>query len=145
MTHHALLARQLKRLGLDLASSPDAMGWQALLERVARVYDEHDKERYLLERSQDLASEEMSSLYAALRAEHDQLETRVRERTEALRVSESRLSSLLSLSADWIWEQDNELQFSYFSEGMQAATGIAAADLLGRRRMADDDAPVVSP
>ena len=137
---HALLARQLKRLGLDASAPPDAAGWQALLERVSRVYEEHDKERYLVQRSQDLASEEMAALYAALRAERDQLDSRVRERTEALRLSESRLSSLLSLSADWIWEQDAELRFTYFSEGMEAATGLPPSALLGRQRRTEGEA-----
>jgi diguanylate cyclase (GGDEF)-like protein/PAS domain S-box-containing protein len=139
-----VLARQLRRLGLDAAVAPDAAGWQALLERVSRVYEEHDKERYLMERSQDMAAEEMAALYGVLRSERDQLDSRVRERTEALRLSESRLSSLLSLSADWIWEQDADLRFTYFSEGMEAATGLSPFDLLGRQRQTDG-ATVAAP
>jgi len=50
--------------------------------------------------------------------DRDQLECRVRERTEALRLSESRLSSLLSLSGGWIWEQDGNLGFTYVSDGI---------------------------
>jgi diguanylate cyclase (GGDEF)-like protein/PAS domain S-box-containing protein len=137
MDLHSLLRRQLKRLAIDPELPPDAAGWSELLQRVSRAYDEHDQESYLLERSQDLASQEMAALYATVRADRDQLESRVRERTEALRLSESRLSSLLSLSADWIWEQDANLQFTYVSEGFQAATGIGPSQLLGRSRMSD--------
>jgi diguanylate cyclase (GGDEF)-like protein/PAS domain S-box-containing protein len=138
MELHALLRRQLKRLNLDAAASPpDAAGWQALLERISRAYAEHDQDRYLLERTQDLASEEMGALYATVRADRDQLDSRVRERTEALRLSEGRLASLLSLSADWIWEQDADLRFTYFSDGIETATGIAPAQLLGRTRTSD--------
>src|SRR5437867_3867196 len=137
MDLHALLKRQLKRLDIDPSAPPSAAGWSALLQRISRAYDEHDQESYLLERSQDLASQEMAALYATVRADRDQLDSRVRERTEALRLSEGRLSSLLSLSADWIWEQDAQLRFTYISEGMEAATGIAPSRLLGRHRMAD--------
>ena len=137
MDLHALLRRQLKRLAIDPAVAPDAAGWRELLQRVSRAYDEHDQESYLLERSQELASQEMAALYATVRADRDQLDSRVRERTEALRLSEDRLSSLLSLSADWIWEQDAQLRFTYLSDGIEAAIGVEPSQLLGRRRMFD--------
>jgi diguanylate cyclase (GGDEF)-like protein/PAS domain S-box-containing protein len=56
------------------------------------------------------------------------------EALAALALSESRLASLLKLSADWVWEQDAELRMTYVSEGMQAATGIPPEVVLGRRR-----------
>ncbi len=120
---HALLKRQLRRIGIDLAADI-AAPWRELLERVSRAYEEHDLERYLLERSQDLASNEMADLYARVRADRDLLESRVRDRTEALGLSEGRLASLLELSADWIWEQDAELRFTYISESLQVAAGF---------------------
>jgi len=136
MTLHALLRRQLRRLGLEAdGGAPDAERWRELLERVSRAYEENDQEHYLLERSQDLSSQEMTALYGTLRNDRDLLDSRVRERTEALRVSESRLTSLLSLSADWIWEQDADLRFTYFSDGIVAATGIQQTALIGQRRM----------
>jgi diguanylate cyclase (GGDEF)-like protein/PAS domain S-box-containing protein len=141
---HPLLARQLRRLGILPEAGPPASGpWAELLARVSRVYEDHDQERYLLERSQELASQEMADLYATVRADRDLLDSRVQERTDALRLSEARLSSLLSLSADWIWEQDEELRFTYFSEGIQAAAGISPQMLIGRRRLSDEsfDAP----
>ena len=133
---HPLLARQLRRLGLDAETLPSPT-WAELLRRVGRAYEEHDQERRLLEHSQDLASREMAALYATLRADRDHLEQRVQERTEALRLSEARLSSLLSLSADWIWEQDAELRFTYVSDGIQSAMGVRPEDIVGRRREFD--------
>jgi diguanylate cyclase (GGDEF)-like protein/PAS domain S-box-containing protein len=138
MEMHALLERQLRRLGIDPQTPPTGPdAWQELLQRVSRAYEENDRERYLLERSQELASKETSQLYAALRAERDQLDRRVQERTEALLLSEGRLSSLLSLSADWIWELDEQLRFVFISEGLEQATGIHPSELLGRKRMAE--------
>jgi len=135
---HPLLRRQLKRLGLDPDSLPtDKSTWQRLLQGVGRAYDEHDQERYLLDRSQGLVAGEMAQLYATVRADRDQLESRVLDRTTALQRSEARLQSLVSLSADWIWEQDEELRFTYVSDGIAAATGTAPEDLLGRKRLSD--------
>ena len=137
---HPLLKRQLRRAGVEAdADPPDAAQWPELLRRVSRAYEEHDQDRYLLERSQDLASQEMVALYRALRDERDQLDQRVRERTEALTLSEGRLTSLLSLSADWIWEQDAELRFTFFSDGIEAATGIKASTLIGLQRNEQDN------
>ncbi len=136
---HPLLQRQLRRLGLEpgpaAPDAPDAPAWLRLLERVSQAYFEAEQDRYLLERSQDIASREMSELYAALQAERDLLESRVRERTDALQLSQSRLSSLVSLSSDWIWEQDAELRFTYLSEGLRQATGVDPASLVGKRRL----------
>ncbi|UVK40155.1 PAS domain-containing protein [Mesorhizobium sp. AR10] len=47
--------------------------------------------------------------------------------TEALR-------QLVEAGADWIWETDAELRFSWVSENYQAATGIDPASILGRFR-----------
>ena len=128
---HPLLLRQLRRVGLSADIGASA-GLGELLQRISRAYAEHDQERMLLERSQDLSSQEMVVLNQALRVERDALEQRVRERTAALEVSQSRLSSLLSLSADWVWEQDSELRFTYVSAGFRTAVGIEPR-MLGQR------------
>ncbi len=96
---HPTLERQLRRLGLDAVQPEPA--WAQLLERVSRAYSDADQGQYLLERSQDVVSKEMSELYTALRASQD------------------RLSSLLSLSSDWVWEQDATLRFTYVSKEIE--------------------------
>jgi diguanylate cyclase (GGDEF)-like protein/PAS domain S-box-containing protein len=62
------------------------------------------------------------------------LEAHVQQRTAALQQCEARLANLLSLSADWIWEQDANLAFTYLSGGIETAAGIAPALLMGRQR-----------
>ncbi len=64
---HPLLDRQLRRLGLDASTPPDTAAWATMLERVAATYGTADTERYLLERSFTLSSEEMQELYRTLR------------------------------------------------------------------------------
>ncbi|HEX8956901.1 MAG TPA: EAL domain-containing protein [Burkholderiaceae bacterium] len=61
---HSLLLRQLKRLGIEMGKRPaNAQQWLLFLDRVNRAYTEADQERYLMERSQEIASREMQELY----------------------------------------------------------------------------------
>jgi PAS domain S-box-containing protein len=64
---HALLKRQLKHLGLSEDTlPPDPAAWRALLARVDAAYAQADQDRYTLERSLDISSNEMQELYADL-------------------------------------------------------------------------------
>jgi len=110
---HPIIARQMRRLGLSPGQAPDAETFDRLLERVSQTYAEFDRERYLLDRSQNIASSEMLTLNTALKA------------------SEAHLSSLLSLSSDWIWEQDDEGRFTFVSEDLELRTGLERSALLG--------------
>jgi len=51
-----------------------------------------------------------------------------------LAASEERFRSLLAMSSDWYWEQDEHFQFSRISGGMSRATGIDASRRLGSPR-----------
>lgn len=58
MEYHKLLARQLKRLNVE-ESLPTLAEWGAFKDLVSKTYAENDQERYLLERSMELSSQEM--------------------------------------------------------------------------------------
>ena len=58
MEYHKTLIRQLKNLGLDV-SPPSLQDWEKVKEIVSKTYTEADQERYLLERSMELSSQEM--------------------------------------------------------------------------------------
>src|SRR5690242_16025673 len=72
---HRALRRQLRQLGLSLDTPPDPAGWAALLERVSAAYRAAEADRYTLERSLEVSSEEMRALHDALSdlARHDVL------------------------------------------------------------------------
>ena len=72
---HRSLLRQLRRLGLTQQQPPDAAAWGSLLELVSHAYGEADAERYTLERSMQVSSQEMKELHDTLshRAHHDTL------------------------------------------------------------------------
>jgi signal transduction histidine kinase/ActR/RegA family two-component response regulator len=81
---HPLLQRQMHRLGLQPDQPPTAEGWRALLASVSRAYGEADADRYLMERSQELASQEMVELNEALRIARDQAEEMARVKSHFL-------------------------------------------------------------
>ncbi len=87
---HALLTRQLKRLKIAGLPNPEPAGWQALLERVSRSYEEADQDRYTLERSLSISSREMQQLYEDLRRSAE---------TKLAREHEKLLESLAVLNA----------------------------------------------
>ena len=65
---HRLLERQLRRAGVQTDTLPTVEHLHVLLEAVSRAYGDHDKDRYLLERSLSISSDEMRGLNAELRA-----------------------------------------------------------------------------
>lgn len=62
-TLHRLLIRQLTKLDLNQSVTPELISWQSLLEQVSASYDSSDQDRYTLERSLTISSEEMQALY----------------------------------------------------------------------------------
>ena len=82
---HPLLARQLKRLGLDEQHpTPSLEAWGELLERIDRSYVEADQGHALLERSLALSSKEMQELYAQLKQTSDTQLARERNKLQAV-------------------------------------------------------------
>ncbi|MCW8809016.1 MAG: EAL domain-containing protein, partial [Rhodanobacter sp.] len=96
---------------------------QRLLETVSRAYAEADQDRYRLARALEISTLEMNTL-------HDQL-----------RASEARLARLVSLSSDWVWEQDADLRFTCISDDV-ARTRLDAAAILGTACGVGDLVPV---
>jgi len=62
------------------------------------------------------------------------LSTERRATAERMRRSEERFRSLTQLSADWYWEQDEQLRFTEISPAFQTATSFEPSESLGKRR-----------
>tara|TARA_R110002072_G_scaffold244958_1_gene404302 strand:+ start:643 stop:2295 length:1653 start_codon:yes stop_codon:yes gene_type:complete len=54
--------------------------------------------------------------------------------TTALRENEERFRDFAEASQDWLWEMDENLRFSYFSDRFYWASGVRPEQLLGRSR-----------
>ena len=128
MKTHPLLVRQLHRLGIDARQAPTSAQWSDLLERVSRAYQESEQDRYLLERSQDLASAEMAELYGALEREKTQLETRVDERTKRLRESEAHLAEAQRIATLGSWSYVPQSRSLNWSEECFRLLGLDSAE-----------------
>jgi PAS domain S-box-containing protein len=64
---HRLLDRQLKKSGLERGVSPTLEKWLEFLALVENTYKETDQDRYLMERSLAISSEEMQALFDELK------------------------------------------------------------------------------
>ena len=121
---NALLARQLRRLGLDPGSPPsDPEVWRRLLERVGRSYDDAEQNRYLLERSLRISSQEMAEVLEALR------------RTSAAREAEqeTRLRAVVDSLGDGLCTLDLEGRIEFANDAAAAMLAAAEDDLIGSR------------
>ncbi|MCI0713539.1 MAG: hypothetical protein L0154_25510 [Chloroflexi bacterium] len=59
---HSMLKRQLEQLNItDTSNPPDAVAWLLLLERISKSYTEAEQDRYLIERSLEISSQEMKA------------------------------------------------------------------------------------
>lgn len=69
MENNKLLERQLSKFNLSPETLPtDLKTWQDLLSRIARAYQDIDQETYLLQRSMEISSREMTELNEKLLA-----------------------------------------------------------------------------
>jgi PAS domain S-box-containing protein len=60
--------------------------------------------------------------------------TDLKETQRALQVSEARFRGLADLWADWYWEQDEQLRFTYLSPDFERITGLSTVSPLGKTR-----------
>ena len=57
-----------------------------------------------------------------------------RDLSETLREAEERFESLVALSSDWYWEQDESYRFTAITSGDLEASGIDPKQVLGKTR-----------
>jgi len=119
---HRLLARQLRRLGIDPAQGIGAGQLGALLTRVSATYEEADQDRYLVERSLEISTREMRQLY-------DELE---RSSETALASQRDQLRSILDSAAEGIITMNATGHIETFNRAAEKMFGWSAAQVDGR-------------
>ncbi|MGO8755204.1 MAG: EAL domain-containing protein [Gallionellaceae bacterium] len=121
---HRLLVRQLRKLGLDAQSPPNA-AWQNLLSVVDQTYHDADQDRYTLERSLALSLEEMQVLYERHKSSY-----------------ETRLRTLFRTMQDLIWLKNpegvylacNPMFERFFGAKEEEIVGKTDFDFMGKER-----------
>ena len=116
--------------GEDLIArtGPDGKQQYVLLSRFPLI-DRNDEVKGLGILRYDVT--ELIETQKALEAAKANLEKEVFEQTEELRVSERRFRILAHASADWFWECDADLCFTYVSENFPVPDGSPLSDLIG--------------
>lgn len=134
---HAVLARHLKRLGLDPAVPPDPSTWFTLLEELSESWQNHDRDLYMLERSINISSREMKELYEELKQssesqlaiERDRLRLAV---AEAQRLNQF-LDSIIENLPEMVFVKDAEnLSFVRLNRAGEELLGVSQEELLGK-------------
>jgi PAS domain S-box-containing protein len=126
---HPLLVRQLRRLGLDPGRPPrDVAEWRTFLERVGKAYREADEDRYLLERSLRMSSDEMQELNDSLR--RDLAERQAIQ--EALERERRQLLSIIRNAPIPIAMFDTEMRYLAWSARWLEDYGLGDAEVAGR-------------
>jgi diguanylate cyclase (GGDEF)-like protein/PAS domain S-box-containing protein len=111
-----LLQRQLRRLNIDAEEpqrSPEAL--RDLLERVSETYAAAERSRYLLERSLEIASREMRTLYEAREI-----------------AAEARFERLFAAISDPVWTTTTDGHITTANEALADLVGLPQASLIGR-------------
>ncbi|MFN0092410.1 MAG: putative bifunctional diguanylate cyclase/phosphodiesterase [Acidimicrobiales bacterium] len=114
MELHPTLVRQLRRLGLSPDAPPAADAWVGLLARVNAAYGDADNDRYTLERSIEVSSDEMRGLY------------------EELRQQEQLHRSILEHAAEGIVTVDGEGVIQAFNAAAERIFGWDSEEIVGR-------------
>jgi signal transduction histidine kinase/ActR/RegA family two-component response regulator len=108
---HPVLARQLKRLGLDESSTGiDPAAWASLLTVISRTYEQADMDRALLERSQEISNNEMQDLHLRLENQNANLEQQVTQRTSQLSEALERAESASAAKSTFMAKMSHEIR-----------------------------------
>lgn len=112
---HRLLARQLRKLGLDATQPPDAITWRQLLHAIGDAYEQSDQDRYTLERSLALSSDEMNALYLKQKTSY-----------------EARLRTIFDSITDLIWLKDIHGKYLACNSAFEKLIGMDEAQIIGK-------------
>lgn len=120
---HPLLKRQLKYLGMDPAGPPpDEASWRALLARVDATYEQADQDRYTLERSLDVSSQEMAQLFRDLERSS---QTQLAAERDKLQISAATLRTTVEAAPDGILVLDEYNHIVMYNRRYFEVWGIA--------------------
>ncbi|WP_201351802.1 sensor domain-containing protein [Hydrogenimonas urashimensis] len=114
---HRLLRRILKKSGLSPDTVPSIEGWKKFLDKLDETYISHDEDRYLLERSLEISSQEMEQLLEASKESYQR-----------------RISALIKVIPDLIFYVDEDGKYlDVLSRGKDDLLYLPRDEIIGRR------------
>ncbi len=120
---NSLLIRQLKKLGLSENEPPDDKNkWLDFLKRVEKAYSESDEDRYTLERSLDLSSNEHTAMY-----------TRSVEATTQLKINTEKLNAVLSSMSEGVLLINDNMNIEYANKAAENILEIEVDLVKGKK------------
>ena len=114
---HRLLQRILKKNGLNDRQPPSKEQWAKLLSELDGVFDANDEDRYLLERSLDLSSQEMNELMETSKKSYQQ-----------------RITALISVIPDLIFYVDEDGTYlDVLADGKESQLYVPKEQIIGKK------------
>lgn len=113
---HRVLQRQLRKLGLKEKNIPAQAQWERFLELISDSYQQADDDRYLLERSLQISSDEMQAMLQQQKAS-----------------TEGRLHALISALPDMVFMLDEEGCYLEIIAGDHEQFLLPPEDVKGRK------------
>jgi diguanylate cyclase (GGDEF)-like protein/PAS domain S-box-containing protein len=125
---HRVLQRQLRKLGIDPDTGPSRpQQWRQFVQRVGQSYEQGDQDRYILERSLAISSQEMQALYQTLK---ESSETSLAKERDELRAAKNYLQALYNASPDMIFLYGPDGRLVDVNENVLQAYGFNREDIL---------------
>ncbi len=112
---HHLLARQLRKYGIDAQHPPEGVAWPEFLSVIDQHYHDSDMDRGMLERALDISSKEMRALHQKQKSSY-----------------EARLKTIFSTIQDLIWLKDPNGVYLSCNPMFEHFCGSCEADVVGK-------------
>ncbi|MGO4853201.1 ATP-binding protein [Phaeovulum sp. W22_SRMD_FR3] len=100
---------------------------------MGRLIGERQRNIAGLQRSNSVLQEQMAALEQANRKQQ-MTEEMMRVALHQEEQVNARFSNVAAISRSWVWEQDDQLRFTYLSPAYQNVTGIAPDQMIGKTR-----------
>lgn len=118
----------------QFAAGPAPFELRNLLNQFNSMADTIQQNQIEMEDRVEERTRELRQREQELRNTHEELEKRIDERTQDLRASEKRFKDYADATADWFWEMDADLRFTYMSENVERIVGVTPEWHYGKTR-----------
>jgi PAS domain S-box-containing protein len=120
---NSLLNRQLRKLGISEDEPPaDSAQWLDFLKRVEKAYTESDEDRYTLERSLELSSNDLTEMYS-----------RSVDVSEQLKINTQKLNAVLSSMSEGVLLVNSSMRIDYANRAAEEILEIEVDSVKGKK------------